>query len=288
MSDSRFQHRLIHILLQEQVGAETPPDLTQRILSRALPDLTFRAQGERSGQRVIRLRWAIPAAAAAAAVAIAVAVWMAAPSGYPAPKASGDFRLVAADKVRRGATIRTEERSAVLELGGYCRVEVRPRTTLRIDGRARAEEVFLKTGTAVCRVDANFGRFTVRTELGTVRVKGTEFTVRVRKEAGRKSMWVKVGAGSVLVSDGRGGEVLSAGQERTIRDSAPAASGTDDEARLRKELRVLQQRTREIEILIRELREDNSRLRKELEEKRRASQKETITKTAETDSGNRK
>jgi len=309
MSADPFRHRLIHVLLREQLGGETPPNLTDRILDRATSDTDadtdaiVELQHTRPIRFPVSLRWAMPAAAAAVAL-LALGIWMAARPRYPAPKASGDFHVVTGDSVRRGATIRSGSSPAVLELGGYCRIDLRPRTTLRIDGGPHAEGIFLEAGTAVCSVDSDVGKFGVLTELGTVRVSGTEFTVRIAQRERRKSMWVKVTAGAVAIDNGSKSEILLAGRERTIFADGPKppeivrrdkpsdkptkttegpgdstgrpdqkdpgykddfSSSADDTSGLRAEIRALLQQTREIDELIRKTREENARLRRRFE-----------------------
>lgn len=226
MSDERLEDRLMDVFLAEQVGGLTPPDISPEILARAFATPPPRAGSERPVRRVILQRWEVPAAVAAT-ILIAFIIWTASLSRYPEPRASGDYSLAAGNRARRGATIRTEEGTALLELGGYCRVEIGPWTTLRINGGRYEEEVFIETGTAVCSVDPDVGKFAVRAELGTVSVRGTEFTVRVGASGGRKSMWVKVTTGSVEVAGAGAGVVLRAGQEWTASTEPPAATPGD-------------------------------------------------------------
>jgi len=298
MSADPFRHRLIHVLLREQLGGQTPPDLTDQILDRALDDVIVELQSNRRTGRIVRLRWVV-SAAAAAVVILALGIWAISRSPYPAPKASGDFHVVTGDAVGRGSTIRAGDSAAVVELGGYCRIDLGPKTTLRIDGEPGAEEVFLYSGTAVCSVDSDVGKFGVLTELGTARVSGTEFTVRLEQRRGRGSMWVQVASGQVEVDDGSQSEVLLAGGERTIfvgdhkpkppeivrRDkptggdepdlppdmpttsTGESTSSSDDSTSLRAEIRDIEKRTRELADLIRKTREENAHLKKQLEAK---------------------
>lgn len=201
--------RLIDVLLCEELGGETPPDLVGRILART--------------RRRRRLRWGLAAAAAAALVA--VGLWALLPGQYPKPTATGAF-TVDTDSLQRGAILRTADQSADLGLGGYATVHVEPQSTVRIEGRERAEGVFLTRGGVACEVDSNVGTFAVRTELGTVRSMGTRFTVRLLKEKGdeemmTRRMWVQVAVGVVVASGAWGNVALAAGQEARLPARAP-------------------------------------------------------------------
>jgi len=235
MSTERFRHKLMDVFLAEQFGGKAPPDMSREILSRAAGGPAraghVAGRGGRFAPAGARRGWEL-AAATAATFLIAAVVWrLATLQPYPQPTASGRYSVIAGDAVRRGARIRTGSGSAVLELGGYCRVTLQPDTTLRIGGRKRAEEIFLETGTAVCRIDRNVGGFVVRAELGTVTVTGTEFTVRVAQVDGGRSMWVGVAAGRVEVRDDSGSEVLLAGQEWRVEDVPDVPSTRPGETR---------------------------------------------------------
>jgi len=302
MSADPFRHSLVHVFLEEELGGNEPPDLSRSILSRAFggPDTaagTLRGVGVRPG-RGVRLRRLAPAAAAAAAL-IAVGVWLlTASGGYPAPSISGDYQLTSGDTLERGAGIRTEEGSALLHLGGYCRIEIAPWTTLGLGGGDYGEELRLETGIVTCGVDSKVGRFAVLTELGSARVSGTKFTVSVGDFGGLRRMRVKVIEGAVEVSDGSVGGVLRAGRERTIfgdevrqPDTAPDTkpdektsgeiepvapsagsefSSSSDEGfdELGLKIRAVEDRIAEIEPEIRRLREENRMMLKELEDRR--------------------
>jgi ferric-dicitrate binding protein FerR (iron transport regulator) len=209
MQLTREQERLIHVLLLEQLGGETPPDLTDRVLRRTL-DVRRR-----------RFRRLIPAAAAAG-ILLAMGAWaLLGPRGYPSPEASGDYRIVKGERLQRGAVIATGDGSAAVVLGGYCHLDLGPQSRVRLQGQKHAEEVFLETGSATCEVDRNIGTFTVRTEVGTVSVKGTRFTVRILESEGdeqmvTKQMVVKVLVGAVIVSGAWGSTAMLAGEEKVV------------------------------------------------------------------------
>ena len=197
--------RLVHILLCEELGGQRPPDLAGRILARAYP---------RWGLR----RMMAPAAAAAAGVAAALIIWAMLRGGYPEPAASGAFTVAGGGAVTRGATLITADQPATLELGGYCRVQLAPASTVKVAGAKRAEEILLEHGSVICEVDRAVGTFGVRTELGTVSVSGTKFVVRIVEQKGVSEMsgrqlLVKVMVGAVLVTGAWGTMPLSAGEE---------------------------------------------------------------------------
>ena len=297
MSADPFRHSLVHVFLEEELGNQSPPDLSQAILSEAFGDVASGVVIGRSVGRWAWPRWSVPAAVAAALL-IALTAWLLVPAGYPGLSISGDYKIISGDTLQRGSTIRTQAGSAVLELGGYCRVDIKPWTTLRIDGDNYSEELFVEVGMAVCGVDSNVGQFAVLSELGAARVKGTKFTVRVEELGGRRQMWVKVAAGSVEVSGGSVRDILLAGQERTIiagdtkqpkvaaatkpgdqtggkidpgdpeQNPEFTSSSDNEEAKLREQIRTRQELIERIEAEIRMLREENRRFQKELDARR--------------------
>ena len=203
------QDRLVHVLLLEALGGQTAPDLTDRVLQRTL----------NTPRR--RLGWLLPAAAAAAAL-LAAGTWLIVNSwSYPSPSASGEYRLVEGRRLERGAVIRTDAGSAAIVLGGYCRLDIDPQSRLRLQGRSRAEEVYLEEGSATCEVDPSVGTFAVRTEVGTVSVTGTKFTVQILEHEGDeemvpKRMAVKVLVGAVVLSGAWGSLPMQTGQEKIV------------------------------------------------------------------------
>jgi len=305
MSADPFRHSLVHVFLEEELGNQSPPDLSRAILSKAFGDeapcaalgAAPGAAPDRSVGRWTWPRWSV-AVAAAAAILIALTAWLIVPAGYPGLKISGDYRIDSGDTLQRGSTIRTQAGSAVLELGGYCRVNIEPWTTLRIDGDNYNEELFVEVGMVVCGADSDVGRFAVLSELGAARVRGTKFTVRVEEMGGSRQMWVKVDAGSVEVSGASVRDILLAGQQRTLiaaesekpkaasvtrpRDDPGVAidpgdpeknpeftsSSDNEEAKLREKIRTARKRIEQFEAEIRELRKENRRFQKELDARR--------------------
>ncbi len=222
--------RLIHTLLQETLGGETPPDVTAGVLHRVYahgrgqpveaPVATASRQSA-LGALHFRRPWLIPSAAVAAMAIFAVCAWAVyAHWNYPSPTASGDYRVVGGGPVQRGAVIATDDSKAALVMGGYCHVDISPQSRLRLEGAKHAEEIFLETGLATCEVNRNVGTFAVRTQVGTVWVTGTKFTVRVKDEGDSKMsgkhMIVKVLVGSVMLTGAWGTMALSAGQEKAV------------------------------------------------------------------------
>jgi hypothetical protein len=218
MNISDHEDRLLDILLEEELGGESPPDLTDRILARA----------DRR-QRTMRLSAA--GVAVAATVLVAATVWLLGVARYPAPMASGNYQVLSGKAVDRGATLRTTDGAATVRLGGYCDVQVAPKSTLRVEGSADAEAVYLEQGQIACEVKPSHGAFVVRTAVGTVEVTGTRFEVQVLDNSGAgelpERLRVRVAQGTVLVRGAWGEVTLRAGEERIVPGppAAPDAQG---------------------------------------------------------------
>jgi len=212
--DEQREHRdrLLDVLLREELGGARPPDLSGRIARKA------------RGRGWVRFLW--PALAAAAVLLFVFGLWPREPKApvYPGPSASGAYRLVGAATVERGATLVTETGRAEIELGGYCRVRLEPRSRLRIDGTARAESVFLASGSVSCEVEPGAGAFDVRTELGVVRVTGTKFMVGLLDRQPGSALVVTVLAGRVRVAYGGHAYALGPGATRTFEPARPRAA----------------------------------------------------------------
>jgi HEAT repeat protein/ferric-dicitrate binding protein FerR (iron transport regulator) len=198
--------------------------LAERIIAR-LP-----AAGRRGWRR---RGWPL-VAAAVLMLAVGLAAWMhsrprpapppPAPS-YRAPSAAGNFTILGGGELRRGAEVATHDReTATLTLGGYCRVELAPQTRLKIEGAERAEAVVLQEGQVTCEVDRGIGGFEVQSEVGTVSVKGTRFSVTLAGDTPvmTRRLVVAVFAGAVLVSGPWGQQILAAGQGQAFPGPAPA------------------------------------------------------------------
>jgi len=186
------EDRLIDVLLQRLLGGRTPPDLTEKVMARAYP------------RRHSYLWWA---ASAAAALLIALLVATRPHGRHPMSQVDGRT-------LTRGALVTTQERTAALTLGGYCRVHVEPASRLRIGGAERAEAIFLEAGGVDCEVDRRVGSFVVRAGACTVSATGTRFTARIL-DAAAKGVFVSVQVGTVLVATPEAEKTLRAGQEWT-------------------------------------------------------------------------
>lgn len=173
------------------------------------PSLTF------PSRRPARL---IAAAAAVLIVAGGLGLFL---NRYPQPEITGPCRIVGGGEVQRGSVIATDDGPGAIALGGYCHVVMGSQSTVRLEGEKREEQVFLQRGDVVCEADRGVGRFTVRTDVGSVSVKGTKFTVQVLEKRGEevmfdKRMVVGVLMGTVLVTGTWGNATLRAGQEASL------------------------------------------------------------------------
>jgi len=201
---------LVDALLREELGGERPPDLRARILARS----PFSARA-----KVTSIASYI--AVAAATVAMVVAVWALLGGLYPRPRITGPYQLASAGGFGRGAEVKTQEQAATLALGGYVALQLDPHSDLRVEGAPHAEEVYLAEGQVHCAVTPQAGEFEVLTAVATVHVTGTEFIVRVFEEKGVEKMFakrtfVRVLAGTVVVSGLWGSASFGAGQEGTV------------------------------------------------------------------------
>ena len=218
MDRDEWTDRLADAFLSETLGGDLPRDRTRQILARA------------AGLASRRTAWRVSLAAAAAVLAAAGAAWLfwsvgRQRAGYPAPAATGAYTVQDGGPVRRGAVVETDTGEAKLTLGGYAEVRMRPGTSVLIGGAESAEEIVLARGEVECEVETQKDEtFSVQTELGTVSVVGTHFTVRLTgKEAGvnGRRMWVTVMVGAVMVTGLDGAQsVLQAGERRAWGDRA--------------------------------------------------------------------
>jgi uncharacterized OB-fold protein len=208
--------RLIDCLLREELGGESPPDVSQAVLARAFP------------RRKRAWVWGTCAGlTAAAAVVIAVLV-LRGGGGAPHLVAGGPAAyavLLDGNVVERGTVVATAQAPANLILGGYARVEVAARSSVAVEGAEKDEGVSLRAGQVACEVDSNVGMFAVRTQAGTALVAGTKFSVRLLEENGTdgmltKRMMVHVLAGTVLVTWAAGQSALAAGDTATVPPKA--------------------------------------------------------------------
>lgn len=164
-------------------------------------------------------RWAIWPVAAAACVGL---VWvlsnLATQPSERLPEAAvvpAPVRMAAEDAVRREV------------LGGYVELEMKPGTVLETTGSGHDQAVRLLAGEVHCKVQKGVGRFAVKTQIGDVRVIGTEFTVRYDREpvitglvrgdmVMKRSLAVAVITGAVVVAAPPEEVMLQSGQSRVF------------------------------------------------------------------------
>jgi len=213
---------LVDALLREELGGERPPDLFAPILARS----PFSKR-----TRVVTIASFI--AVSAATLAIVVAVWVLLGGLYPRPRITGKYQLASGGPFARGAVVKTQEQPAEIALGGYVALRLAPNSELRVEGAPRTEEVYLSSGQLHCAVTPETGEFAVKTDVATVRVTGTEFVVHVFEEKGVEKMFakrtfVRVLAGTVLVSGIWGSASFAAGQEGVVPPTpAPKAAAAE-------------------------------------------------------------
>ncbi len=206
-----WDNQFLDMLLDEQVGGDTPPDVLARVQARV---------ARQTPKAVV---WPKRLLAAAAVMAVAGFLWLALKPGYPQPQSRG---CVAADGVKRNSRLSAGPNGGRLQLGGYVNIDLAPGTALTLNGSDNNESIALEQGRVSCRVDQGRGGFSVMTELGSVWVVGTEFTVDLRQD-GR--MDVAVQSGMVLVTP-RGettGQLLKVGERKTLGRPPVLVPGTD-------------------------------------------------------------
>jgi len=214
-----FEDRLMHVLLQEQLGGDCAPDLSERVLIRS------------SQQRLRVIRIYGTAAAAAAVLVAASIIWGLLAFRYPSPQASGGVAVVGGGPLHRGAQVETADSPAQLVLGGYCQVDLAPGTKMSWGGTDKAEEVYLREGSITCDVKRQVGSFTVKTDSGEVCVQGTKFDVQVVRGPGDeqmlgKRMLVRVLAGAVVASTTWGTYNVKAGDDAIVLPEGGIVNGT--------------------------------------------------------------
>ncbi|MDP6523231.1 MAG: FecR domain-containing protein [Kiritimatiellia bacterium] len=167
-----------------------------------------------------RSPWRSRAVAAAAVLIVGLGLGLLL-NRYPAPLASGSYTVVGGGEIERGSVVATSEGNGTITLGNYCRVRMETNSTIKVEGKKYAEQVFLQQGTVLCEADRGVGEFRVRTTIGTVYVTGTKFTVQMPNEEGGSDMFdkrmvVQVLAGAVLVNGAWGTTALRAGEEASL------------------------------------------------------------------------
>ncbi len=222
--NSEELERLIDVLLEEELAGVDSTDLTQRVLSRAFPSRV---------NRVVRApahrRFYVWSALAAAAVALVAGIWFVLPARYPEPIAEGSYTLEHSGALQRGSVLRTESKGATLKLGGYCSVVVSPNSKVGVEGQPHSERVSLLQGEVLCSVSKGIGSFDVKTPVGIVSVRGTEFRVSLQPKKSDAlnpqdvSLAVTVVSGKVNVNHDGKDVLLEPGPARIFGAEEPAA-----------------------------------------------------------------
>ncbi len=233
MNEYRDEHdQLMETLLNEAAGGDTPPDLAERIVARAM---ARESTATMLAPRTIKPFWRRTALWAAAAAVILVAGGVALWSGksYPGPTIDGQAIIAGGGSLDRGKEVATATgQSAKLTLGGYCHIELAEDTTVQLTGGVKDESIYLKNGEVTCKVDHQIGGFSVHTELGDVHVTGTEFSVKLVDDVNAtnpknpfsqgenpmttRKMVVAVITGTVILSSPWGQTPVSAGETQVI------------------------------------------------------------------------
>jgi len=170
------------------------------------------------------LKYAVWAAAAIVLTAGLIPFFR--PDQYPSVRITGDY---AVSENEKGSSVSAGRGKAECILGGYCTVTMEPGAVLQLQGEKGREAVFLEKGMVICEVEPDRGSFEVRTQCGTVRVKGTVFSVRILPEDRIRDIHaeVEVEEGEVEVLSGEEKYVLAAGDRLTFPsgpEPAPAVA----------------------------------------------------------------
>ncbi len=216
---------------------EAAHELESRVMRRLeengkSPARTFRVDGRRLAdaetRRRRRRRPLLPRLAAAAVLMLVAGalVWFAfLRLRYPAPTVNGK-------RSSRGQEFTAQGGGLELQLGGYCRIRLAAGSRARIEGEARDERLHLFAGRAECRVEPGHGGFCVLTELGEVKVQGTEFSVELEQLEPRgdlmksKRMIVNVVSAVVLVTGITGTRELKAGDSHVVENRGARKQST--------------------------------------------------------------
>ncbi len=184
----------------------------------------------------VRQLW-MPAIVVLAIVMIVAGTFWVDPSSnsYAAPRAQGDYRVLGdpdpneRDQIERGDRIVSGGHGAQMELGSYCRLTLDAHTDVTVHGAPHREVVELHQGHVAARITPDHGRFVMRTPLGPVIVKGTEFETTVEypngmpgdlsmNRAKKVVVTVAVVSGAVLCQLGDGSVLLESGASRVFAD----------------------------------------------------------------------
>ncbi len=215
--------------LPARAGARLASRVMRRIdeTTGALPARLRRRVPSRDARALRGLRLA----AAAMLVAATVAAWL----FVRTPRSRLPYALHAGGAlVGRGDVVYAADGPVRVDLGGDCRIRLEPTSALRIEGRARAEQVYLERGRLGCEVEPGHGTFDVRTEVGTVSVRGTAFDLALeeidpgRRGAGRRLV-VEVTDGAVHLEGPGGGRTVRAGETAVVDPAVAAGPYAPDE-----------------------------------------------------------
>lgn len=221
MTEHNWGHRFVSRLLDERLGGSSPPDVRQRVHARLR---------QRSLRRnLLRVAGGVLAAAAALVMVAGVRQWTASPGPSAEPvspgmRIEGAYTVADGGALRRGAQVWASKNGATLFLEPHVRVVMEPETALTVGDADGQEEIYLSEGTVECRVQKGHGGFRVKTDLGTVSVVGTEFTVELTKELTEmnvRQMVVSVLAGAVLVAGPTGETMVKAGEKKVVTAAKP-------------------------------------------------------------------
>ena len=156
-------------------------------------------------------------------------------NSYAGPTAHGDYRVLGVadpqnrEQIERGDRIVSGGHGAQMELGSYCQLELDAHTELTVHGAPHREVIELHQGSMRARIAPDHGRFLVRTPLGLVSVKGTEFETTVEYPNGMPGdlsmnrvkkvvVTVAVLSGAVLCELGGGTVLLQSGSSQVFAD----------------------------------------------------------------------
>ncbi|MBI3832055.1 MAG: FecR domain-containing protein [Planctomycetes bacterium] len=218
--------RMVDMLLWETIGGQEPPNLVGPIMRRA-------TAMERS--RKLRLVFTVAAAAALVGLAISGYLWITQPPAQniaekekpPEIKTPEELKTAPAkteepkfEEWGRGTLVQTSDKPKTGMLGGYAKVEAAANTSIRIEGKEKAEQILVEKGQVACSVEKKIGSFTVRTPAGYVFVTGTRFEVTVPQgdgehhtDAAPRQMALAVTEGSVQLCGEYGKTVFEAGEQ---------------------------------------------------------------------------
>ncbi|MGL4419362.1 MAG: FecR domain-containing protein [Gemmataceae bacterium] len=199
-----WEDRLIDQLLKEELGQESPPDLTERILAAARKESRRSRVLSNAVPRSQTKSWGRPWVAVVVTLAAAILVTIGTVLFWPRPRPTNTLDMVGLSvdggKLARGSIVRSADQPGELRLGGYCEVQLQPRSVVQIEGVVGKERLKLLEGVLQCAVQSKRGSFVVDTPQAVVLVTGTQFEVRRLANASGDATQVSVQEGQVLVT----------------------------------------------------------------------------------------